>query len=108
MRARKRLKVTDDTYKPVKVAILDTGLEPDHNMADRIQYEDFVDRSQKSRKDNTSHGTISVDLILKVYVEAELFVARVFETDQTDETREPNQMAKVSHCLLASFMLNNI
>jgi len=96
MRARKKLNVTDDTYKRVKVAVLDTGLNADHGVADEVQYKDFVDQSQQEMSDNTSHGTTSVDLILKAYAEVDLFVARVFATDNTDGTTEPSQMAQVS------------
>lgn len=37
-----------------------------------------------------------VDLVLKVYEAADIYVARVFETDQADEEKEPDLMAEVS------------
>ncbi len=46
-------------------------------------------------RDNTWHGTMSGNLVLSMYEEAELYVARVFESNDTDEEKEPLLMAKV-------------
>lgn len=89
-------------------------------MAKQVKYRDFVaeavEAKQKNnrpvtgeRKDdivqvpqdtsNSKHGTISVDIILRVYEEADLYVARVFEHDEAEETKEPFLMAEVSQVL---------
>lgn len=94
MKTRKKPKLTDDAYSPVKIAVLDTGLENDPRFDD-VTYRDFVERKRKGRVDNTSHGTATVDLILQAYPEAKLYVGRVFNTNQTDETTEPAQLAEV-------------
>jgi hypothetical protein len=94
MRVGKRLELKDDAYRPVKIAVLDTGLESNPNF-DGVTYRDFVDPKHPGRVENTSHGTASVDLILLAYPEAELYVGRVFETDQTDEKTEPAKLAEV-------------
>jgi hypothetical protein len=94
MKVRKTLELIDDSYRPVKIAVLDTGLESDLRFGD-VTYRDFVDPDRLGRVDNTSHGTASVDLILQAYPEAELYVGRVFNTNQTDERLEPAQLAEV-------------
>jgi hypothetical protein len=94
MKVGKRLELKDDAYRPVKIAVLDTGLESDPRFDD-VTYRDFVDPKHPGRVDNTSHGTASVDLILQAYPEAELYVGRVFNTNQTDERTEPAQLAEV-------------
>jgi subtilisin family serine protease len=115
--ARKKFPETDDKYKPVKIAVIDTGVDPNHRQAGKFRYKDFVDGTDvenlvekgmenvnekaTAKKDNTGHGTISVELILKVYEKAELYVARVFEKDQADEKKEPQLMAKASSLSLS-------
>jgi hypothetical protein len=94
MKTRKNLKLTDDAYHPVKIAVLDTGLENNQRFED-VTYKDFVDREREGRVDNTFHGTASVDLILQAYPEAKLYVGRVFNTNQTDEETEPALLAEV-------------
>jgi len=94
MKTRKMLKLTDDDYHPVKIAVLDTGLVSDSHY-DFVTYRDFADSEQKDRIDNTLHGTASVDLVLKAYPEAKLYVGRVFSTNQTDEKTEPARLAEV-------------
>jgi hypothetical protein len=86
--------LTDGTYHAVKIAVLDTGLIPDPRY-DFVTYRDFVDPKQEVRIDKTSHGTTSVNLILKAYPEAKLYVGRVFDTNKTDEKTEPTHLAKV-------------
>jgi hypothetical protein len=61
-----------------------------------VHYKDFVDSNEKCTEGQTSHGTTSLDLILKMYEDAEVYIARVFETNDAHGDREAVQMAKVS------------
>ncbi|KAJ5668904.1 Extracellular alkaline serine protease [Penicillium macrosclerotiorum] len=92
--ANRRRNETDTHYRRVKIAVIDTGLDPEHGLANKINYKDFVEEGSTERKDCTGHGTISVDLILRVYEAADLYVARVFERDEADERKEPYLTAK--------------
>jgi len=92
----------------IKVAIFDTGLEPEHHRSGAVHYKDFVDSNEKCTKRQTSHGTTSLDLILKMYEDADLYIARVFETNDAHGDLEAVQMAKVSfphqsYSLIAEF-----
>lgn len=87
---------TDESYKRVKIGVLDTGIREDHRMVPKIIYHDFLDKSRTNPQDFTGHGTNSVELILKACVDAELFVGRIFGDDSSDETRGPKLMAKVA------------
>lgn len=99
MRKDNGQRLKDRSYRKVKIAVLDTGLQPGAYMERPEQYRDFVDPSSNSRIDNTSHGTSSVNLIRKIYEDADLYVGRVFESDHTDELKEPAQMAQVGRNL---------
>jgi hypothetical protein len=94
MKTPKKPKLTGDAHRRVKIAVLDTGLVSDSHYVS-VTYRDFVDPKEKGRIDKTLHGTTSVDLILKAYPEAELYVGRVFNTNQTDERTEPVHLAEV-------------
>lgn len=50
------------------------------------------------KQDKTGHGTNSVKLIFKVLAEAEVYVARVFDTDEADENTQ-DLMLEVSSAL---------
>jgi hypothetical protein len=95
MRARKKLNVQDASYRRVKIAVLDTGLDPNHVVSREVHYKDFVQPASPCMIDNTSRGTVSVDLILKASCDLDLYVGRVFEMDCTDGVKEPLQMARV-------------
>lgn len=73
-------------HKRVRVAVIDTGINSSDPYARHIQgYRDFVTNNDDLKQDNTGHGTNSVKLIYKVYAEAEVYVARVFEYDEADD-----------------------
>ncbi|KAF6525681.1 hypothetical protein HZS61_011476 [Fusarium oxysporum f. sp. conglutinans] len=116
IRAKANLKEKGENYKRVKIAVIDTGLIPSHHMAKKVTYRDFVaekaaaetknkgdhsakvdpkDKAPQALQDtsDSKHGTISVGIILRVYEDAELYVARVFEHEDATETREPLLMA---------------
>ena len=109
MEMHKTPTLADHAYHPIKIAVLDTGLESGPQF-DYVTYRDFVDPKREGRVDNTLHGTKSVDLILHAYPEAELYVGRVFNTDQTDEMTEPAHLAEVgeqSGCHHVTSSVNN-
>ena len=101
MRAGGQPDRTSGSYRKVKVAILDTGLEPDHRMAKTVFYKDFVTDAEEGMLDKTGHGTLSLDLILEAFPhdEAEFYVARVMATDHTNQSKpdDPLRMAEVIH-----------
>ncbi|RAO73558.1 uncharacterized protein BHQ10_009570 [Talaromyces amestolkiae] len=84
------------TYEKVKVAVIDTGFHPSDCQASKVkEYKDFIDEKAKDMCDNTWHGTMSANLILSIYEECELYVARVFNKNETDEMEGPLLMASV-------------
>lgn len=72
-------------YHPVKIAILDTGIDGKHPYWSRIKgYKDFVE-GKKEGVDNTGHGTNGVHLIFKILPEAHIYVARVFKNKEAND-----------------------
>ena len=87
----------DQTYKKVRVAVLDTGINGNDRYAKHIRgYKDFVAGNDDVKQDNTGHGTNSVKLIYKVYAQAEIYVARVFEYSEANEDTQ-DLMLQVIH-----------
>lgn len=87
----------DQTYKPVRVAVIDTGINGSDIYAKHIRdYRDFVTNKDDIKQDNTGHGTNSVKLVYKVCADAEVYVARVFEYDEADDDTQ-DLMLKVSN-----------
>jgi subtilisin family serine protease len=93
------LKITqrkrDENSRPVRVAILDTGVHEAYYQNDQSftksikDYKDFVSGNDNKRQDGTGHGTSCVRLLQKVYENADIYVGRVFETkDATPETKK--------------------
>ncbi|EXA29728.1 hypothetical protein FOVG_18809 [Fusarium oxysporum f. sp. pisi HDV247] len=81
-------------YDRVKIAIIDTGLHPQEKDFCTVEaYNDFVDEGNDMR-DDSWHGTCSARIILDMYEEAKLYIARVFKTDQAKGTEGPLLMAK--------------
>ncbi|RMJ07742.1 hypothetical protein BHE90_010298 [Fusarium euwallaceae] len=118
LRAQKRLIKNDKEYEPVKIAVIDTGLKRDIVRGDSetiVAYKDFVaakrakdgkgiadkdklgktDDSRENMRDeaNPLHGTNVVRLILKVYKDAKLYIARVLDQNQGKSTIEPYLIA---------------
>lgn len=82
-------------YEPVKVAILDTGIDQDSWYRKRINgYYDLVNQGNQTGIDKTGHGTDMVHLIFKIIPNARIFVARVFETNEA-KANTPELMTKV-------------
>lgn len=80
---RAKPKEKGNLYQPIKVAIIDTGVN--ENLTQSIKgYKDFVTGQDEHLQDSTGHGTSAVYLVQKVYHMAEIYVARVFETSQAN------------------------
>ncbi|UKZ84282.1 uncharacterized protein TrAFT101_000196 [Trichoderma asperellum] len=83
------------TYKSVKICVIDTGFKLGVKGFTKIKvYKDFVNPGSTSMCDNTWHGTISANIIMSIYEKCELYVARVFNSDETDDKTEPELMAQ--------------
>lgn len=83
---RPKHKDKDSTYKPIKIAILDTGVSDSHG--DSVKdYKDFVNPENDDWQDTTGHGTNAIRLIQKIYNIAQIYVGRVFQSSTaTDKT----------------------
>lgn len=91
----------DTKFRKVKIAVIDTGVDANDAAAAIVSgYHDFVGQEHGVKRDNTGHGTTSVNLISGMCEEAEIYALRVFEMDEAnDKTR---QLAiKVSEVWLA-------
>lgn len=58
-------------------------------------FDECKNRIKDPKTHELQHGTQSIKLIWRMYDEAEVFVARVFENDMANEKREPYMMAEV-------------
>ncbi|RDA89198.1 putative subtilisin-like protease [Ophiocordyceps camponoti-leonardi (nom. inval.)] len=91
------------TYAKIKVCVIDTGFDPKNKNKSRIvSYRDFAEPKRTEMCDATHHGTFSANLVLSIYDDCELYVARVFKTDNTDGEREPELMAQAIEWAIAS------
>ncbi|GFP60339.1 subtilisin BL [Trichoderma asperellum] len=83
------------TYNSVKICVIDTGFKLGVKGFTKIKvYKDFVNPGSTSMCDNTWHGTISASIIMSIYEKCELYVARAFNSDDTDDKTEPELMAQ--------------
>ncbi|UKZ82025.1 hypothetical protein TrVFT333_009807 [Trichoderma virens FT-333] len=86
---------TKGEYNPVKVCVIDTGFNPAVRGYKKVKaFKDFVEPNSTSIRDNTWHGTISASIILSIHENCELYVARIFESDDTDDETGPELMAQ--------------
>jgi subtilisin family serine protease len=83
---RPKPKEKDNAYKPIKIAILDTGVNEAY--ADNVKdYKDFVNEDEEDWDDSTTHGTGAFLLVQQIYNMAEIYVGKVFEkAHATDDT----------------------
>lgn len=82
----------------VKIAILDTGLDENHQSFWQVKqgYEDFVNPENSRGIDNSGHGTNGFHLISKIMDdEVDIFIGRVFEGENATSAT-PSLMANVS------------
>lgn len=98
-----RAKGEESRYEQVKIALLDTGITPDNAHAHYIEcFEDFI-LGGHTMIDSTGHGTIGVELILKVFPSAKLYVGRVFE----GATAKPKTADIMTEVRLFAYMKRN-
>ncbi|KAM4055141.1 short chain dehydrogenase [Hirsutella rhossiliensis] len=87
---------TGAKYQRVKIAVLDTGIDPgdywfyrDSRIID--QYKDFVDSDHKGvPNDETGHGSAAVSLLVKTCPNAGLYLARVLKTNSPTRAEVDN------------------
>jgi hypothetical protein len=84
--------------RPGKIAILDSGISKDHDPKGQWVKgkREFVAPEDEECLDNTGHGTCAVQLILRVYNKAELYVGKVFNSSQATNGT-PALMAEALH-----------
>ncbi|KAF3916089.1 Ankyrin-3 [Dactylellina cionopaga] len=87
----------DGEMERVKIAILDSGIYPDHPQMDCVSdFKDFVDETNDSGRldeHEVKHGSAGVSFVLRVAPESELYIARVFRHREAD-TESPSRIAK--------------
>ncbi|CAG8973132.1 hypothetical protein HYALB_00008663 [Hymenoscyphus albidus] len=89
------LLVNREDIQAIKVAILDTGVyDGFREKSNIVSYYDFVDldfiEGHSASKDNTGHGTDMVHLLQMTAPHAEIYVARVFDGDYSDQNTVKN------------------
>ncbi|KAM0260794.1 hypothetical protein ACHAQJ_002560 [Trichoderma viride] len=84
----KNLAVSRGSYRPIKIAILDTGCDTNtpfffnpENTPRLRGWKDFVDGSDEW-EDHDGHGTYLTSLIMEIAPEAEIYVARITKTPE--------------------------
>lgn len=83
------------SYRPVKIAVIDSGVLPDHTHKGRLVVKDFISIPNDCVKDDPQHGTDSIDLILRMVCTAQIYVARVFQNREA-YSRTAGYMAEVA------------
>lgn len=76
---------TDKSQEPVKIALLDIGISPDHRQPFQIEYRSFIENGEPANNDDIEHGTNLLHLILKVFDRAKFYVAEVIRETMSDE-----------------------
>jgi subtilisin family serine protease len=89
------------SFKPVRIAILDSGYDPDHPLLlselPRIKdKQSFVHQTQSDEcRDEIGHGTHALGLLLKVAPYAEIYIAKIAHRETLDRNAY-NDIIKVS------------
>ncbi|KAF2648653.1 subtilisin-like protein [Lophiostoma macrostomum CBS 122681] len=94
-------KYSQDPDVEIKIAILDTGIDPNHPFVQKRwkptsrNYRDFVNEASQSSKppyDNHGHGTHCAGIILQFAPSAKLYIARVVDSrSAVKKDRELNE-----------------
>ncbi|CAH0054747.1 unnamed protein product [Clonostachys solani] len=86
-------------YRPVNIAILDTGVRP--QFEDLVEdYKDFITENDMDFIDEEGHGTYAVQLIHKANNKAKIYVGRVFKHRKADENTLSLMTQAVRHATL--------
>ncbi|KAK8068573.1 hypothetical protein PG996_007685 [Apiospora saccharicola] len=89
-----------DVFDKVKIAVLDTGVDPNDVVSVYINgYKDFVSGNDNRKCDNTGHGTTSVNLIYDMCASAEVYVLRIFETDVANDNTQELAVQALDWCI---------
>ncbi|KAK8074298.1 hypothetical protein PG994_005197 [Apiospora phragmitis] len=89
-----------DTFEKVKIAVLDTGVDPDDAASVYVDgYRDFVSGNDSIKCDNTGHGTTSVNLIFHMCESASVHVIRIFESDEANENTQELAVQVLDWCI---------
>jgi subtilisin family serine protease len=97
----------DEQYPPVKLAILDTGIDAEHpwirthwkhrsNMPHFYDFTTSADPREAVPIDETGHGTHMAGLILQTAPDVDLYVIRVFTNRRFDSCRDSDAMERVA------------
>ncbi|KAF3910853.1 Ankyrin-2 [Dactylellina cionopaga] len=74
-----------DEENRVKIAIIDSGILPDHPQMPLVrEYKDFITRTDQ-RVDKTYHGSTGVDVVGEISPDADIYIARVFEGAEAEK-----------------------
>ncbi|KAK6859590.1 subtilisin-like protein [Apiospora arundinis] len=95
------LKAKDgDVYSKVKIAVLDTGVDPRDAASVYIDgYRDFVSGDDSVKCDTTGHGTTSVNLIFDMFESASVHVVRIFETNVANDNTHDLAIQALDWCI---------
>ncbi|KAK8023290.1 hypothetical protein PG991_006529 [Apiospora marii] len=89
-----------DNYEKVKIAVLDTGIDPCDSSSVYVDgYRDFVSGNDSVKCDQTGHGTTSVNLIFDMCESAEVHVLRIFETDSANDNTQELAIQALDWCI---------
>lgn len=87
----------------IRIAILDTGVDPTDNMikgaASRIKERRSWIKSPELDKDNYGHGTHVTRLLLQMAPAAEIYIAKISDTKHVD----PKDMSRISEVSFPPF-----
>ncbi|KAK8070436.1 subtilisin-like protein [Apiospora hydei] len=87
-------------HKKVKIAVLDTGVDPDDAASAYIYgYRDFVNGNDSIKCDKTGHGTTSINLIFDMCESASVYAVRIFETDVANEDTKELAVKALDWCI---------
>lgn len=97
---------------PVRIAILDSGIELSQEQRDdydlerehKIVYKSWIDKENMEWKDKDGHGTHLTILTHRIAPRAAIYVARVYETDPGMETNSRTNIAEVNQSLCSQDM----
>lgn len=100
------LDASPPSHEPVKIAILDTGVDMTHplyrleEIRDRIKRQDFTEPASgdipRSEDDIDGHGTHISHVLLRVAPYAELYVGKVLQSSKEQDPNMAEHVAQVA------------